>query len=452
MRLYFNRLKQYLEKDPLLRRVLRNSGYLFSSNTLSLGLSMIQSIFAARLLGLTAFGLVGIITSLVSNVNRLFSFRMGEFIIRFLGKELTEENKPRAAAIVKVAMLTEAITSLLAFVTLLLIAPWGAKLFAKEAAALPMIRLFGFSILANMVAESSLGVLQITNHFRTQAVINLLQSFLTAMIIFAAFLFHGDIYTVLWAYLIGKIILGISPVILAFYYLRNHLEPRWWMASFSHLPPRKEIIHYTVSTNLSGTIKMISTESEPLWVGFFLDKNAVGLYKLGLAIVNPMLMPITPFLSTTFPEMTKAVVTKRWKELKQLLRRVSYIAAGWIGMVAMGMLLLGEWLIRLIYGSEFVPAYPTALVLLTGFGLAGIFFWNRSLLLSFGKANIPLVVLSITALIKIGLSFWLVPKYGIMAEAILLSVNLILSVGILVFIGLLMIRRNEKQNLRLDNV
>lgn len=219
MNALLTRVKRFFAEDQTLSRVLKNTGYLFSSNTLSLGLSFVQSIFAARLLGLAAFGLVGIVTSFVSNVNRLFSFRMGEFIIRYLGKELTEENTEKAGAVVKVAMLTEGITSLLAFGFMLFIAPLGAKYIAKDMQALPMIQLFGISILANAVYETSLGVLQITNHFRSQAVINLVQSLLTAVIIVFAFLLNGSIYTVLAAYLIGKIILGISPAVLALYYL-----------------------------------------------------------------------------------------------------------------------------------------------------------------------------------------------------------------------------------------
>ncbi len=439
------RVKRFFAEDRTLSRVLKNTGYLFSSNTISLALSFVQSIFAARLLGLAAFGLVGIVTSFVSNVNRLFSFRMGEFIIRYLGKELTEENTEKAGAVVKVAMLTEGITSLLAFGFLLLVAPLGAKYIAKDMQVLPMIQLFGISILANAVYETSLGVLQITNHFRSQAVINLVQSLLTAIIIFAAFIFNGSIYTVLTAYLVGKIILGISPAILAQYYLRRQLHPQWWKASWNLLPPFKEMAGYTISTNLSGTIKMVVSESEPLWVGYFLDSSAAGLYKLALGIVNPLMMPITPFITTTFPEMTRSVVSKMWTQLRKLLRRVTIISAVWTGFVSLVMLFFGKLLIGWIYGQEFVPAYAATMILLAGFGISNIFFWNRSLLLSFGKANIPFYVLLLAALMKVGLSFWLVPRLGIIGEALLLSGNFILSVGILVFIGLKLIRQNERQ-------
>ena len=378
---------------------------------------MVQSIFAARLLGVGAFGLIGIVTSLVSNVNRLFSFRMGEFIIRYLGKELTEENTQKAGAVVKAAMLAEGITSIVAFGFMYLIAPLGAQYIAKDMSILPMIRLFSFVILANLVTETSLGVLQITNHFRTQAVINVAQSVFTAVFIICAFFFNGTFLTVLLAYLIGKIILGVSPVILAFYHLPKHLHPGWWKTPLSSLPAFKEMARFAISTNLSGTVKMVASESEPLWIGFFLDKNAVGLYKLALAIVNPLMMPITPFISTTFPELTRSIVSKKWHQLRKLLKRVTLVSTAWTMFVILVMATLGKWLIGLIYGMEFVPAYPATMILLLGFGFSNIFFWNRSLFLSFGKANIPLYVLFAAAVVKIGLSFWVVPRFGIIGEA-----------------------------------
>jgi len=451
MKRLIERIKAYLRKDPVFSRVLKNTGYLFSSNSISLMLSLVQSIFAARLLGVGSFGLVGIITALVSNVNRLFSFRMGEFIVRFLGKELTSENQVKAGAVVKVSLLTEGFTSLIAFAVMQLLAPLGAQYIAKDMTMLPLIRLFSFAILANVVNETSVGVLQITNHFRSQAAINLGQSILTAIIIFLAFLFHGNILTVVWAYLLGKVILGLGPVVLAFHYLRKHIGSAWWKAPFSVLPPFKEMASYAVSTNLSGTIKMVVSESEPLWVGFFLDKNAVGLYKLALSIVNPLMMPITPFISTVFPEMTRSIIAKKWAQLRQLLRRVTGVSAIWTVSVFLLMAVLGKWLIGLFYTNDFIPAFPATMILLLGFGFSNIFFWNRSLFLSFGKANIPLYVLLAAAILKVGLSFVIVPRFGIAGEAWLLSGNFILSVGVLVLLGLGLIRKHEREIIQAES-
>ena len=447
MKALLNRLKKFLAEDRVFNRVLKNTGYLFSSTSIGLMLSLVQSIFAARLLGVATFGLIGIVTTFVTSVSRLFSFRMGEFIIRYLGKELTEDNRQKAGAVVKVSFLIEGLTSVLAFGILMLLAPFGAKFFAKDVLTLPLIQLYGFTILAKMFSETATGILQITNRFRIQAIINLAQSVITALLIFIAFLVDGSIYFVLVAYMVGKIILGVSPVILALHYMPDHLSPRWWKAPLSMLPPYKEIAKYTLSTNLSGTVKMIASESEPLLVGYFLDQRSVGLYKLALSIVNPLMMPITPFISTTFPEMTRSVVAKTWSELRRLLKRVTLISAGWTGLVFLVMLLLGKWLIKIFYGSEFVPAYPVTMLLLVGFGFANIFFWNRSLLLSFGKANIPLYVLLGAAVVKTALAFWLVPVMGSMGEGLLLTGYLVLSTGLLVIIGLRRIKKNERVGL-----
>ena len=229
-------------------------------------------------------------------------------------------------------------------------------------------------------------------------------------------------------------------MILALYYLPGQLGRGWWKTPLSVLPPFKEIALYTLSTNLSGTVKMVASESEPLLLGYFLDQQAVGLYKLALSIVNPLMMPITPFISTTFPEMTRSIVAKTWDQLRKLLRRVTLLSAGWTGLVWLVMLVLGRWLIKLFYGSEFVPAYLATMILLIGFGVANIFFWNRSLLLSFGKANIPLYVLLIAAVIKTALAFWIVPRMGIIGEGLLLTGYLVISTGVLVYIGLRMIK------------
>jgi O-antigen/teichoic acid export membrane protein len=446
MKALLNRLKHFLSEDRVLTRVLKNTGYLFSTTSIGLLLSLVQSIFAARLLGVAAFGSITIVTTFVTNVSRLFSFRMGEFIVRYLGKELTEDNRQKAGAVVKVAMLIEGATSLAAFAILMLLAPFGAMYFAKDVNALPLIQLYGFSILAKMFSETAIGILQITNRFRAQAVINFTQSVITALLIFIAFLVDGSIYFVLVAYLVGKIILGVSPVILALFYMRSHISPRWWRTPLSVLPPFKEIAQFTLSTNFSGTVKMVASESEPLLVGYFLDQQAVGLYKLALSIVNPLMMPITPFISTTFPEMTRSIVNKAWRELRRLLKRVTLISAGWTGLVLLVMLVAGKWLIGLFYGSEFVPAYPVTMLLLVGFGFANIFFWNRSLLLSFGKANIPLYVLLAAAVIKTGLAFWVVPALGSMGEGLLLTGYLVLSTAALVLLGMRRIRNGELES------
>jgi O-antigen/teichoic acid export membrane protein len=93
------KIKTILKNDPLISRVLRNSGYLFSSNTVSSALGFLQWVFVVRLLGDSGSGLLVVIMDFASNVNRLLSFRMSEVTVKYLGEALAQNDKQRAAAL-----------------------------------------------------------------------------------------------------------------------------------------------------------------------------------------------------------------------------------------------------------------------------------------------------------------------------------------------------------------
>src|SRR5512140_1789032 len=97
----FHKLLMTWKEDHLLRRVVKNSSYLFSSNVISAVLSLIQTFVAVRLIGVTEWGLVAVIQTFASNINRFLSFRMSEVVLRNLGPALADDKKKEAAVLVK---------------------------------------------------------------------------------------------------------------------------------------------------------------------------------------------------------------------------------------------------------------------------------------------------------------------------------------------------------------
>ncbi|HRQ32120.1 MAG TPA: hypothetical protein PLM89_03345, partial [Anaerolineales bacterium] len=107
-----------LKLDALFVRVLRNSGYLFSSTFVSAALGFLQGILIVRLLGIERFGALTAVMLFASNVNRLLSFRMSEVMVKYLGEALTKDDKLRAAALAKWIGVGEIVTSVLAYLVL----------------------------------------------------------------------------------------------------------------------------------------------------------------------------------------------------------------------------------------------------------------------------------------------------------------------------------------------
>jgi len=404
--------------NPLLRRVLRNSGYLLSANALAMAGSMLQGALAARLVGVEGLGIVGLVTEFATNLNRLTSFRMGQLV--------------------------ELGSSLAAVVLILLLAPLAATYLAHDPAATPLFRLYGLAILANLVNESATGLLQYSDRFRYLAQITVGSSMFTLALMVVAFLVGGGLTAVVLAYTLGKASGAMAVSALAMGEARRRWGRRWWRTPLSSLASRwREMARFATSTNISTTITLITRDSELLWLGLLSDPVQVGFYKVARALSSAVYLPVEPMISTTYRETAVESSNKRWLNVRYLLRSGSLLAGGWTLAGVFGLVVFGPWLVRLIYTAEFLPAYPVLVVLLIGAAAANVFYWNRSLLLLLGMPQYPNWVHGIVGAAKIiGALLW-VPVAGAMAMAALLSGYFAVTTGILVRKSIQVLRMAE---------
>jgi O-antigen/teichoic acid export membrane protein len=453
-------------QDKLLRGVLQNSGYLFSSNTLSAALGMINTIFATRLLGVDGLGLVAAVQTFTSNINRLLSFRMSEVVVKYLGQALASDqkpddnepqpientpqlgaNNPQAAAIVKGIGLVEAGTSILAYLVLVLLTPLAARLLTQDPQYVALFPFYGLMLLANLVYETSTGVLQTTKRFDRLAIINTVQSILTAGSILLAFVLKRGVVEVLGAYLLGKTFAGIAIAILAFIQMDKTLGHGWWRTSLRLAPDWRGILGFVINTNLNGTVNLITRDNALLYLTALspvnLKQTYAGYFKLGMTVINFVTLPIDPFIWPTYAEITRTIAQHQWQLTRRLLKRVSAIAGTWTLAAAIGIAAFGWWLIPLVFGPDTQPAYPVVLILLIGYGTANVLNWNRPLLLAFGKPYYPLLVALAVGLIEILLILWLVPANGYLVMVAVLSGYLAVSIGITAWRGWREIREQE---------
>jgi len=417
-----------------MKRVVRNTGYLFSAQAISAAMSMGQGILAARLLGVVGAGYVGIITQFASNINRLTSFRMGELVVSYIGEFDAKGRNRHAAAVFKAAILAEVGSSLIAFTLVVALAPLGARIFAHDPGLTGLFIFYGLSVLANLMYESGNGLLQYFNQFRTIAIVTVVQSLLTLLLIIVVFIVDGGIESVVLAYLVGKIVLAVSISGAALWHARAQWGAGWWRVPLSLLSDRRrDLIRFAVSTNLSGTLKLVTRDSEMLWLGAFSTPLQVGYYKIAKAIINILITPVTPLISTTYREVAREVANRHWINVRYILRSGSVISAVWTLPASIGLVIFGKWIVAL-YGLEFLPtSYMNLLILLVGVIVVNIFFWSQSVLLPLGLPEYPAKVLFAVAVFKIIGTILLVPLWGANGMAVLLSGYFLATSGVLVW-------------------
>ncbi|MCZ6530196.1 MAG: oligosaccharide flippase family protein [Chloroflexi bacterium] len=417
-----------------MQRVIRNSGYLFTGSTLSAALSMIQGILAARLLGIESFGVLGIITVFVSVINRLTSFRMAELVVNYVGEFSEKGEKDRAAAAFKTAALFETGSSVLAFLLILVLAPIAATYLAQDPSTVGLFMLYGMIVPAHMLAESSTGLLQYLNQFKLLAGIQVAQSVITLLLIVGAFATGGGLLAVLVAYLVGKVAWSLGITGAALTHAHRAWGSGWWRAPFSliHIR-RKEMLRFGVSTNLTGTLTLLSRDSEILWLGALASPIAAGYYKVSLAILNILLIPVQPLITTTYRELAREIGARAWDNVRYLLRSGSMISVAYSIPAALFLGVFGPWVISL-WGAEFLPqSYGVMGILLVGVTFVNVFYWNRTTLLPLGLPEYPTKVILVAAIAKVVAILILVPRYGAFGMAATLSGFFLFTGAVLVW-------------------
>ncbi len=377
---------------------------------------------------------------------------MSEVTVKYMGEALAQDDKPRAAALAKGIGLAEAITSVLAYLVLFVLAVWGARTFAKEMpieTIVSLFRLYGLFLLANLVYETSVGVLQATDNFKQVARANFYQSIVLTVLITAVFLLHilhvtsWGITGILTSYLLGKTVAGVIVTGSALRELKNKLGHDWTRAPLNLVADWKPILRFAFSTNLNGTVNLFARDNVRLYIATLLSTSAVGYFSLASKLINLIMVPLDPLIAPTYAEITKTIAERRWTATRKLLKRVSAIGAAWTLLAGGGLAAVGWWLIPFVYGSDLAPAYPAFLILFVGYGVANIANWNRPLLLALGKPAYPLVVAAVTGAVEIALIFLLVPRGGYLVGAAIFSTYLVVSVCLNILRGLAIIKREE---------
>lgn len=441
------------KEDNLLRRIVRNSSYLFGSNVAASGLGFIQGIIAIRLVGFSNWGLVVIIQTFASNINRLLSFRMSEVMIKHFGPALADNKKAEASALVKAAGLTEATVSLLACLALVLLTPWATTVFHQNAATAPWFIFYGSILLINLVYETSTGILQATHRFSNLARFTLIQAVLTFSIIAATYVLYRWVAkqfltpylvpAVLLAYVVGKAYYNVSLVTLALREIHATLGTAWWRTSLEKLTGKRTLVMFALNTNLNGTVNLVFRDNIPLYLGALLKTTEVAYFDIAFIFISTITLILDPFIAPTYNEIALTVAKFQWDTTLRLLRRVTAIASGIVVAVAGFWALTGWWLIPLLYKPQARPVYPILLILLLGYGFAGIFSWNRALMLSLGKAGYPVLISVLAGVIELALIFSVVPHYGYLSMAAILSGYFIVSTGIIALRGQWEVRRRR---------
>jgi O-antigen/teichoic acid export membrane protein len=407
--------------ESVWRRLLRNAGWLLGARAINVPLALLETILLARMLGPDRYGTLAVVMATVAVLQRIFSFRMSEFVIKYLTDALEQEQLERGAATLKVAFLAEGLSSLVACGVAVLSAPFLARHFLAPDQPSTLIQLFALWAITNCIAESSTGILQVFNQFRFLAIANVTRKTLLVVALTGLFFSSGGVSEILVAYLVANLIANSVLYTGVLRQVGLRLGHDWWRAGFSEIRRMwKEMRHFALTTHLGATLSVIVRDADVLWLGFFRPEAEVGYFKLAGSLLKAPFAAGSPMTKALAPEVTRIVAQGNRFRLVGFLRRTTVFSAAWVVPISIVTAFVAPFVIRNFHGEQFLPALPALWILLVGTAVAFILFWTRPTLLALGRPGLLLNITTLSALLKIVLGLLIVPSFGYLGLATLL--------------------------------
>jgi O-antigen/teichoic acid export membrane protein len=271
------------------------------------------------------------------------------------------------------------------------------------------ILLAGAPLLLGMLTTSFVAVLQSRLRMGRAVVGDVIGRAVSLALVLAVAGFDLGFYAVLGAAAGGALatLIVTSTLTRQFAPVRPRVEPAVW----------RSLLRTAVPLGLALAINALYFRADTLIISLYEPYSQVGLYTLAYRVLELALVVGTVFLNTTFPILSEAVARDEARALRTIQASTEVCVVLGAPLVAGG-LVLAPQIIDLAGGEDFHDAATPLRILLA----VGVLAWVNGV---FGYALIArdkqasALWLNFSALsFNVGLNFLLIPRYGIVAAAI----------------------------------
>jgi O-antigen/teichoic acid export membrane protein len=373
-------------RDAHFRSLLKNSSYLAGSKAVAAVAGIATLAFAGRGLGVALFGTLILITSYAKAASGLSKFQSWQLIVRYGGQALAAGDHEEFKASTGFAFALDVVSGVGGMIVAVMLLPFIGHWFGFTEQFLWLAMLY-CTLLPTMGAATPIGVLRALDRFDLISWQG--SSYPIVRGVFAGIAFAvgapletyvaiwwitdlgGDIY--LW-YLAWRelrrrgLLKGIRPT------LRPETLPGAW--------------RFAIQVNLTSSLITAWGPIARLVVGGLLGAIGAGLFRVASSLADSAQKPADLLAKAFYPEVVRMdLATKKpWK----LMLRGTALAGAACALSILILIVVGKPLINLLFGKDFIGAYPVILVLIIAPVLAIVSFPLPSMLYALDRPDAPL--------------------------------------------------------------
>jgi len=380
-------------------KVVKNTGIILGAKAISFLLLMVAAILLARSLGAESFGLYSFVFAYIAFFNVLADLGLKNILVREISRERIEAGKLVGNAIImRLSLATLALVSACIIFSFLNY-PFSMKV-------LVYIASLSFFSTLGLFYEA---IFQAKFKMKYVAGVNILDSVLklasfTLLIIIKADLVWFILTTVVASCPGLFIIAGLSKKLikpkfkLDFGIWKNLLKQSWPLA-------------------LTAAFIILYTRIDQVMLFTMRGAEEVGFYAAGVRFIEAFNILPLAFMVSVFPLLSRYFVSSKEKLKETYSLSFKYLAIA-IVPIAMGVCILAEPIVRIIYGSKFLPLIPALKILIWSEVFAFLGAVHVSTLISVGLQKLDFVFTLSGAVVNILLNLLLIPVYGIIGASL----------------------------------
>lgn len=181
---------------------------------------------------------------------------------------------------------------------------------------------------------------------------------------------------------------------------------------------KKEFLKFAVGSQINNTIGGLLIIVDTFVIGILIsDPEIIATYKVGSAIPHALTFISSCVAIYIIPYFIKNNRNERWVK-KNLKRIILYGCVGY-GVLFGGIILLSKYIIKIIYGSNYLNSLPVFITLMIGlFFTSAIKVPCSNFIHSLKKVKINIIVNVISVILNAILNFIFINKFGFVGAAI----------------------------------
>ncbi len=404
-------------RDGQFRRLVKNAGILLCGNITTNVLELFSLALTARALGPEGFGTLVLIQTYVRVVDALINFQSWQAVTKYGADALEGKRYTDFRCLIKFGTLIDGCSAALGALLSALGAFFAGRLLGWPAETVEPAMLFSIVILFNLVGTPT-AVLRLFDRFKLLAGVRAGASGIKLILLTALFFNKAGLGAFLWAWMGAQILEYLLVFAAGHFELRRRVQGvggggtlRGITRRFPGLP------RFVLVTNISSSIRLAASEADVLLVGALIGTRGTGLYKIARQFAMIPARLADPLQQAIYPEMARLWARGDVQRFTAHIRRMG-ILAGVSGILILLLFALGgKWILLLIVGKDYVPAWGLLLLYMSGIVIFMFGVAFRPALLSMEHPDRILAVYSGATLIHAGALIFLVNTAGTMGAA-----------------------------------